>query len=64
MSGDIRHREIAFVPIFVGPRPYFALQFMSHSQRTARDDFVKEVRQNWDELKKEGWRIVRVEVQS
>lgn len=68
MSGDIKHREILYVPMCTreGVGPWFAVKFMRHRKMDARHEFVMEcaVDGDWESLKKEGWRIVRVEVQS
>ncbi len=66
MSGPVRHREVAFVPMCTPKdgKPWFALEYVRWQQRHARDDFALNVGEQWEALKKEGWRIVRVEVKS
>lgn len=66
MSGPVRHREVPFVPIFIPAKgePFFSLIHARRLRRDALDAFCFDQEQDWETLKKEGWRIVRVEVMS
>lgn len=67
MSGPVRHREVAFIPICIPKdsriRPWFDLMSLRPQKRLAIDALTENYT-DWETLKKEGWRIVRVEVLS
>jgi hypothetical protein len=65
MSDAVRHRQIAFVPVQTTTgRPWFAIKCACEYRRDSVDAFVSATAVSWKRLKQEGWRIVRVEVQS
>lgn len=59
-----RHSELGFAPMCAPEKngAWFAISFIRHTQREARDAFLEATAQTWRLLKKEGWRIVRVKV--
>jgi hypothetical protein len=63
-----RHSERAYAPMCTpaSGTPWFAISFIRHAQRDAREDFIKAVGGNngrtWQALRAQGWRIVRVNV--
>lgn len=57
-------REIAWVPKCIPEKgnPFLIVSFARSLRREAVADFVKYCGQDWKSLKREGWRMVAVEV--
>ena len=66
MSEPVRHREVAWVPMQTKGHPWFAIKFARRTRTEAQVDFEVGCPGlgGWEAMKKEGWRIVRVEVLS
>jgi hypothetical protein len=64
MSGAVRHRQVAFVPVQTMRRPWFALDCARDYRHESVDAFVRSTGVSWKRLKQEGWRIVRIEIRS
>lgn len=62
----VQHTTFGYLP-FCTPkkgRPWFAGNVtVGYTANDARSDFVKVCGQDWESLKKEGWRIVRVKIE-
>lgn len=57
-----RHDEMMWVPMCIPEKggPWFWPRGVADRQKDARENFVKHCCQEWSDLRKEGWRIVRV----
>ena len=57
-----RHDEIAWIPMCTPEKgkPWFWPLGIADTQRDARVGFANHCGQDWSELRKEGWRIVRI----
>lgn len=59
----MKHEEIAWIPMMIQEGGnYFWPQGLRDLQRDARANFEKHCCVDWKELRKEGWRIVRVKL--
>lgn len=58
----MKHEQLAWVPMCIPDKgsPFFFDLGVRGRQREARDAFIKYCGMPWAELRKEGWRIVRV----
>jgi len=58
-----KHEAIAWVPMCTTDKgSWFWTEGISDLQREARNNFVEHARMEWETLRKEGWRIVRVKL--
>lgn len=58
-----KHEEMAWVPMCTTENgSWFWTQGMRDLQREARNNFAKHCCMEWEALRKEGWRIVRVKL--
>lgn len=58
----MKYDELAWVPMLIPDKgsPFFFQAGVRNMKRDARNDFAKHCGMEWNELLKEGWRIVRV----
>lgn len=58
-----KHEEIAWIPMCTTENgSWFWEQGIRDLQREARNNFAKHCAMEWEALRKEGWRIVRVKL--